>query len=84
VASQEPSASDDLLRRIDGLIAEEHHVYHERELTLADRDRLDQLSVEVDRLWDKLRRLRAMRRTGRIADQTDKPARAQKRAKGTP
>jgi hypothetical protein len=83
VASPDQTRTDeDILRRIDALIAEEHHLYHDRELTVADRDRLDQLSAEVDRLWDELRRLRAMRRAGGAFEQPKPSGRDFKPSKG--
>jgi hypothetical protein len=61
-------ASDhDILRHIETLIAEEHRLYHQPELTVTDRDKLESLAAEVDGLWDELRRIRAERRTGVVS-----------------
>jgi hypothetical protein len=83
VASPDQTRTDeDILRRIDALIVEEHHLYHDRELTVADRDRLHQLSTEVDRLWDDLRRLRAKRGAGLAFELPNPSGRASKPSKG--
>jgi predicted nuclease with TOPRIM domain len=53
----------DVVQRIDGLVAEEHqlrdHASTGHPLTDADRERLRQLEVQLDQLWDLLRRRRA-------------------------
>ena len=54
--------------RIEQLVTEEH-VLWEREAagsaTAADRARLDEISVELDLLWDVLRQRRALSRAGK-------------------
>ena len=53
---------------IEELVAEEHRLW-EREsagrATDADRERLAQVKVELDRYWDLLRRRRSSERVGR-------------------
>jgi Protein of unknown function (DUF2630) len=60
-----------ILTRIEALVAEEHAL-HDREegdatqgdALAADRERLDHVSVELDRCWDLLRQRRAKRAAG--------------------
>jgi len=57
----------DLHRRIDELVAEEHRLERAHvgtALSAAERERLDRLSVELDRYWDLLRQRDARRRAG--------------------
>jgi hypothetical protein len=53
----------DLVQRIDALVAEEHrlrgHSSAGNPLTDVDRERLRELEVKLDQLWDLLRRRRA-------------------------
>jgi hypothetical protein len=53
----------DVVRRIDELVAEEHrlrgHASVGKPVTDADRERLRELEVKLDQLWDLLRRRRA-------------------------
>jgi uncharacterized protein DUF2630 len=69
-------ASDEsILDRIEHLVAEEHRLQHREaddavdDAALAeDRQRLDQVSVELDRCWDLLRQRRARRDAGQDPD----------------
>ena len=61
-----------LLARIEALVAEEHSLIGREEGDATDgsaleqdRRRLEQLSLELDRCWDLLRRRRALREAGR-------------------
>jgi hypothetical protein len=64
-----------ILARIESLVAEEHAL-HSREQDeaahgqdpTADRDRLEAVSVELDRCWDLLRQRRALRGAGANPD----------------
>jgi uncharacterized protein DUF2630 len=53
----------DLVQRIDDLVAEEHQLRGNAStshpVTDADRERLSELAVQLDQLWDLLRRRRA-------------------------
>lgn len=56
---------------IEKLVAEEHELRHreerdhlDEEALAADQKRLEQVSVELDRCWDLLRRRRAMSSVG--------------------
>ena len=66
------STDEDVIARIDALVAEEHHL-HERAgegepLTEADNDRLAALEVQLDQCWDLLRQRRARRDAGQDPD----------------
>ena len=67
-----------ILSRIESLVAEEHALQarEEGDATLApdeplssDRERLQQVSVELDRCWDLLRQRRALRDAGQDPDE---------------
>jgi hypothetical protein len=69
---------DDLHQRIDALVAEEHALRASgHEVTDADRARLADLEVSLDRVWDLLRQRQARRDVG--AD----PAAASERSANT-
>ncbi|HEV8635576.1 MAG TPA: DUF2630 family protein [Chloroflexota bacterium] len=58
----------DLMRRIHGLDAEDHALLPSGEATMgldgAERARLHELHVELERLWDLIRQQRARRQAG--------------------
>lgn len=57
----------DLVQRIDALVEEEHRLEREHAgsgIADSDRDRLRQLEVHLDQLWDLLRQRRARRHAG--------------------
>jgi Protein of unknown function (DUF2630) len=62
----------DIVKRIDDLVEEEHalrnHAGGGHGLTKADRERLDDLEVKLDQLWDLLRQRRARREMGENPD----------------
>jgi hypothetical protein len=73
-----------ILARIEELVAEEHSLQDREEgdatqsdALAADRQRLDRVSVELDRCWDLLRQRRAKRAAGGDPDD------AQTRDEGT-
>lgn len=58
---------DELHRRIDELVAEEHRLERAhigQALSEQERNRLDGLGVQLDRYWDLLRQRDARRRAG--------------------
>ncbi|MGD0594768.1 MAG: DUF2630 family protein [Acidimicrobiales bacterium] len=63
----------DIVKRIDDLVAEEHTLRNNagggRPLTNADRERLQELEVKLDQLWDLMRQRRARREMGENPDQ---------------
>ena len=64
-----------VILRIDDLIGEEHrlrsHADEGNPLTDEDRERLDQLEVQLDQCWDLLRNRRAKRHAGQDPDQAE-------------
>jgi Protein of unknown function (DUF2630) len=63
------------VKRIETLVEEEHALLHNEQRDTAspdqldaDRQRLDQISVELDRCWDLLRQRRALREAGQNPD----------------
>jgi uncharacterized protein DUF2630 len=64
-------SDETLLERIDALVQEEHRLQQREEADATDeqalageRDRLEAISVELDRCWDLLRQRRARRAAG--------------------
>ncbi len=58
---------DELHRRIDELVAEEHRLERAhvgKALSEAEQQRLHELGVQLDRYWDLLRQREARRRAG--------------------
>jgi Protein of unknown function (DUF2630) len=53
------------LGHIERLVAEEHRLYSQGNLTETDRLRLETIKVELDQCWDLLRQRRALREFGR-------------------
>ena len=56
---------------IERLVAEEHELWQRESggaATEADRQRLEQVRVSLDRCWDLLRQRRALRETGSNPD----------------
>ena len=65
-----------VLNHIDRLVKEEERLYGRSELTNDDRERLDELKVELDQCWDLLRQRRALREFGNDPDKAKvRPAR---------
>ena len=63
---------EELISRIDELIREEHELHHHssagRPISTGDARRLGELHVQLDQLWDLLRRRRARRGAGEDPD----------------
>jgi hypothetical protein len=58
---------DELHRRIDDLVAEEHRLERAhvgQPLSESEQQRMEQLGVQLDRYWDLLRQRDARRRAG--------------------
>ncbi len=64
-----------VIHRIDELVEEEHrlrsHASSGTPLGDEDRQRLQQVEVQLDQCWDLLRRRRARRTTGADPDEAD-------------
>ena len=63
----------DIVKRIDALVDEEHalrnHAGAGHGLSASDRERLEELEVKLDQLWDLLRQRRALRAMGENPDE---------------
>lgn len=63
--SQPRMTDQDVLAHIQQLVADEQKLYDHKAPSDADRERLQQLGVELDQYWDLLRQRRALREFGR-------------------
>jgi hypothetical protein len=59
-----PTTDESVLRKIEGLVHEEQHLYAHNDLTDHDQVRLKEIQVELDQCWDLLRQRRARREFG--------------------
>ena len=66
----EKTTDKTVLAHIEDLVAEEKRLYHGQP-TPADRNRLVDINVELDRCWDLLRQRRALREFGRNPDEAE-------------
>jgi hypothetical protein len=57
-----------VLAHIERLVAEEKKLYASGEVSDDEKERLNRISVELDRCWDLLRQRRALREFGRNPD----------------
>jgi Protein of unknown function (DUF2630) len=69
---------ESILARIEALVQEEHQLQSREQgdakdagALASDRDRLDRVSVELDRCWDLLRQRRARRAAGQDPDEAE-------------
>jgi hypothetical protein len=53
-----------ILKKIEGLVYEEQHLYGQGALTDHDQVRLDAIKIELDQCWDLLRQRDARREFG--------------------
>ena len=60
-----------VLNHIEQLVAEEKTLYHKGEISDAERERLAEINVELDRYWDLLRQRRALREFGKNPDDAE-------------
>jgi hypothetical protein len=60
-----------VLEHIEHLVAEEKRLYAQGTMSDAERERLGNINVELDRCWDLLRQRRALREYGRNPDEAD-------------
>ena len=71
----EHTTDQNVLGHIERLVAEEKKLHDGHDghddLSAADRNRLLQINVELDRCWDLLRQRRALREFGRDPDQAE-------------
>jgi hypothetical protein len=72
-----------VLGHIEQLVAEEKKLYAKGEVSDAEKDRLGQINVELDRCWDLLRQRRGLREFGRNPDDAEvRPAKVVENYKG--
>jgi hypothetical protein len=71
-------SDESILNRIEALVAEEHELQGQEQGDAAqgaplgeDRERLERVSVELDRCWDLLRQRRARREAGLDPDDAE-------------
>ena len=60
----EQESDQPVRRHIEHLVKEEHRLFEQGKLSDVDRQRLDQIKVELDQCWDLLRQRRALREFG--------------------
>ncbi len=60
----DPDKDASVLNHIQRLVAEEHRLFEEGELSPEESKRLADVQVELDQCWDLLRQRRALRETG--------------------
>jgi hypothetical protein len=72
-----------VLTHIEHLVAEEKALYAKGAITDAEKAKLDQINVELDRCWDLLRQRRALREFGRNPDEAEvRPAKTVENYRG--
>jgi hypothetical protein len=54
-----------VLKHIQELVAEEHHLFDKGSLDTTENRRLATIQIELDQCWDLLRQRRALSETGR-------------------
>ena len=60
----ESTTDHSILRKIEGLVHEEQHLYGKGELADHDQVRLEAIKIELDQCWDLLRQREARREFG--------------------
>ena len=72
-----------VLKHIEDLVAEEKKLYAQGGVSDAEKKKLDQINVELDRCWDLLRQRRALREFGRNPDDAEvRPAKTVENYRG--
>ena len=72
-----------VLAHIERLVTEEKTLYAKGEVSDAEKVRLNQINVELDRCWDLLRQRRALREFGRNPDDAEvRPAKTVENYRG--
>ena len=61
----ESTTDHSILKKIEGLVHEEQHLYGKGELADHDQVRLEAIKIELDQCWDLLRQREARREFGR-------------------
>ena len=60
----ESTTDHSILKKIQGLVHEEQHLYGKGELADHDQVRLEAIKIELDQCWDLLRQREARKRAG--------------------
>jgi hypothetical protein len=60
----ESTTDHSILKKIEGLVHEEQHLYGKGELADHDQVRLEAIKIELDQCWDLLRQREARREFG--------------------
>ena len=60
----ESTSDHSILKKIEGLVHEEQHLYGKSEMPDHDRVRLEAIKIELDQCWDLLRQRDARREFG--------------------
>ena len=63
------TTDESVLKKIEGLVHEEQHLYSKGQLEDHDQVRLEHLKVQLDQAWDLLRQRRAKREFGQNPDE---------------
>lgn len=65
----ESTTDHSILKKIEGLVHEEQHLYGKGELADHDQARLEAIKIELDQCWDLLRQREARREFGQDPDE---------------
>jgi hypothetical protein len=65
----ESTTDHSILKKIEGLVHEEQHLYAKGELADHDQVRLEAIKIELDQCWDLLRQRDARREFGQNPDE---------------
>ena len=79
----EHTTDQTVLAHIEQLVAEEKKLYAQGAVSDAEKARLNEIDVELDRCWDLLRQRRGLREFGRNPDEAEvRPAKIVENYKG--
>jgi hypothetical protein len=79
----EHTTDQTVLAHIEQLVAEEKKLYAQGAVSDAEKARLNEIDVELDRCWDLLRQRRGLREFGRNPDEAEvRPAKVVENYKG--
>ena len=65
----ESTTDHSILKRIEGLIQEEQHLYGKEKRADHDQGRLEAIKIELDQCWDLLRQRDALREFGQNSNE---------------
>jgi hypothetical protein len=67
----ESTTDHSILKKIEGLVQEEQHLYGKGELADHDQVRLEAIKIELDQCWDLLRQREARREFGQDPNEAE-------------